>query len=568
MTICFKAESREAARQNDISRLRGKTSALIHYVWRADISALARASMDTAMECYHTDLLRYVKRDGHSEEVAATLVRNVLTDHPDLMAAEMTSLMEGAEAGDGVVEHFIVSVQQGDDLLGNFEEAADILVDALGVSNCPVIGAVHSDTDHMHFHLVIIRVDVDTGEVVDLPRYDKIRGQQALAVMEDRFGWKREDNQRWQVVNDRLVLDGTEDVGAADNPREWPDRYFPPPPGISVQGKRAEEKSGYLSAERRVREVIPRIIAEYEDRTAFIAALAKEGIELRKAHRGAAYIVTMEDERGRFYKEQVKASVVRGWGAKALARRYGPIASGKGEPIQSKAAAPVGGDTERPRYAIARSQYRERLNAMCKNVRSALPGGASTQDSLAAARSACVFPSFEEWVAGARPPDIGAVLFGQCGACVLDSGRSVDRSRPEPMLGRDFLASRSGTKVSYIRRGTSNASRVVDFGDKVVLIGRTTDHDIRKALQLLSMRGALVVSGSGFTKRKLGRAKEIAKECGIVVIPHEEVSRIVDIRNQIVEAATPCPAKEPNAVVNKQVTPTWFRQFRDEDIGR
>gem|GEM_PF-5552504 len=170
-------------------------------------------------------------------------------------------------------------------------------------------------------------------------------------------------------------------------------------------------------------------------------------------------------------------------------------------------------------------------------------------------------------MAGARPPDIGAALFAQCGARVLESG-TVDRSRPEPMLGRDFLASRSGTKVSYIRRGTSNASRVVDFGDKVVLIGRTTDHDIRKALQLLSMRGALVVSGSGFTKRKLGRAQKIAKECGILVISHEEISRIVDVRNQIVEAATSSPAKEHNAVVDKQVTPTWFGQFRDGDIGR
>ena len=34
------------------------------------------------------------------------------------------------------------------------------------------------------------------------------------------------------------------------------------------------------------------------------------------------------------------------------------------------------------------------------------------------------------------------------------------------------------------------------------------------------------MSGSGFTKHELGRAQRIARECGIAVIPHEEISRI------------------------------------------
>ena len=567
MTIYHKCKSREAARSTDISRLRGKTGALIHYVWRADLKALARASMETALNSYHEDLLRYVQRDEHLEEVAATLVRNVLTDHPDLMTGEMAALMEEAEAGDGVVEHVIVSVQEGDDLLGNFEEAVEILVEALGVGNCPVIGAVHTDTDHMHFHLVIIRVDVDTGEVVDLPQYDQIRGQQALAVMEHRFGWKREENSRWEVVEGRLVLDGTTDHGPADNPREWPDRYFPPA-GLSAQGRRQEKTSGYVSAERRIRDIVPGLIANNSDRASFLAELAKEGIELVKAHRGAAYLVHMEDERGRHRREQVKASVIRGWGAKALERRYGPIGAGDGPAIQSKKTMPKGGNPEWPRYRLAKSQYRERLNAMSQNVRASLPGVVSAREALSAARSACVFPTFEEWQSGARPPDIGAALFSHCGVRVLERGSSGSWSPVAPVPDKIFIASGAGGKVIYTRRGTIGGPRIVDFGDKVVLTGRTRDEEIRKALQLLSIRGAHLVSGSGFTSREMGRAQEIAKELGILVIPHTEISRISDLRGEPQNSKVGGPKNDDEANVTKRRVWTAQEQWAHQDLER
>ncbi|MCF8883431.1 relaxase/mobilization nuclease domain-containing protein [Erythrobacter sp. SN021] len=567
MTIYHKCKSREAARATDISRLRGKTSALIHYVWRADLRALARASMETAINSYHEDLLRYVQRDEHHEEVAATLVRNVLTDNPNLMTGEMAALMEEADAGDGVVEHVIVSVQQGDDLLGNFEEAVEILVEALGVGNCPVIGAVHADTDHMHFHLVIIRVDVDTGEVVDLPQYDQIRGQQALAVMEHRFGWKREENSRWEVVEGRLVLDGTADHGPADNPREWPDRYFPPA-GLSAQGRRQEKTSGYVSAERRIRDIVPGLIANNSDRASFLAELAKEGIELVKAHRGAAYVVHMEDERGRHRREQVKASVIRGWGAKALERRYGPIGAGDGPAIQSKKTRPKGGNPEWPRYTLAKSQYRERLNAMSQNVRAALPGVVSAREALSAARSACVFPTFEEWQSGARPPDIGAALFAHCGARVLERGSSGSRSHAVPVPDKIFIASGAGGKVIYTGRGTIGGPRIVDFGDKVVLTGRTRDEEIRKALQLLSIRGAHVVSGSGFSRREMARAQKIGNDLDIVVFPQREIFQIPAVHVETQEPPARGPAKDGKAVVTQHGVQTALEQQFNHDLNR
>lgn len=517
MTVFYKAESNEASRQTDIARLRGKAPALIHYVWRADLSALARASMETHINSYHRDLLRYVERDGHREEVAATLARHVLSDTPDLMSEELAALMEEAGVGDGAIEHLIVSVRQGDDLIGNFEEAVDILVEALDLGNCPVIGAVHSDTDHDHFHLVILRVDVETGELVNLPSFDIIRGHQALAVMEERFGWQREADARWEVKDGRLLLDGKTDVGPADDPRQWPDGYFHHPE-LSRQGRKVERQTGYLSAERRIRDVIPGIIERTKTQDAFVAALAEEGIELTRAHRGAAYLVKTRNEQGQVRTESVKASVVRGWGWKALERKYGPFPEGGEAKVSPRTAKPIGDDLNIPRYRLAKSQYQARVNVMMRNLRSALQGGRVERAALAAARASCAFPAFDEWAAGARPPEIGDVLFATVGARLLEAPRSSSTNIRKPSVDDEFAYVQAKGRETYWRRGAAQSGRVVDFGNSIVLVGRLGDEEIRKAMTLLSIRGANVVAASGLTSGELRLSKKIAAELNMSVV--------------------------------------------------
>ncbi len=385
--------------------------------------------------------------------------------------------------------------------------------------------------------------------------------------MEDRFGWKREENSRWEVVEGRLILDGMTDQGPANNPRDWPDRYFPPPK-LSAQGRRQEKASGYVSAERLIKEVVPDLIANNHDRASFLAELAKEGIELVKAHRGAAYVVHMQDEQGRNCNEQVKTSVIRGWGAKALEGRYGPIGTEIGPTICARAMTPQGGNAEWPRYALAKSQYRERLNSMCQNVRAALPGLNAARESLSAARAVCVFPTFEEWNSGTRPPDIGAVLFANCGAQVLERGRADDPSPPRPEPDKTYIASGSGRKTIYTRRGTIGGPRIVDFGDKVVLVGRARDQEIRKALQLLSLRGAKVVSGSGFTLREIRRAQKIAKDLGVVVLSREEISRISNVRTETPETVTRGSNKPAEVVITKDYDRTSFQHPLSQSFER
>jgi hypothetical protein len=102
----------------------------------------------------------------------------------------------------------------------------------------------------------------------------------------------------------------------------------------------------------------------------------------------------------------------------------------------------------------------------------------------------------------------------------------------------------------------------------VVLVGRATDKEIRKALQLLSLRDAKVVSGSGFTSSEIGRAQEIAKELGILVIPHTEISRISDLHGEPQNSKIGGPKNVDEANKTKRRVGTAHEQWAHQDFER
>ena len=131
-----------------VESLRGKATGLIHYACRADLRALASAVMETAVDAYHTDLLRYVRRDAHKEEVAATFTRNLRSKEPLLIAAEMGALIEDADPATDIVEHYILSLREGEGFGEHLEYAVDTLMKGLGLDNCPAVANTdQTDTD-------------------------------------------------------------------------------------------------------------------------------------------------------------------------------------------------------------------------------------------------------------------------------------------------------------------------------------------------------------------------------------------------------------------------------------
>ncbi|MBL45746.1 MAG: hypothetical protein CMN71_13785 [Sphingomonadaceae bacterium] len=507
-----------------VESLRGKATGLVHYAWRADLRELATAAMETAVDAYHTDLLRYVRREGHKEEVAATLTRNLRSEEAGLIAAEMGALIEDADPPTDIVEHYIISVREGERFGEHLDKAVDTLMKGLGLENCPAVAALHRDTDNEHIHLVVLRIDKDTGEIVDPLKYDIIRAHQMLAVLEEQTGWSREKKARWQVQNGRLVLDGETDIGSADDPSSWPDRYYPDKE-LSSASRTKEAKTGIESGERIVRRVVPGLIVRHEKLPDLLEALQREGISLSKKGSGAVYRVTTKGTNGEARAELVRCSVIRRWSYGKLREKYGELPEEFGSDDTPREPRPIDGSPDRPRYAAMRAEYLERLNAITRNVRMAMPRNADLNEAIASGRRACVFPTLEAWRNGELPFDPGEVMFAHVGARIFEA---PDAKAPKHVSGQPdalFMAIRSGRRTIYQRReAPMAAARLVDFGNRVVLIGPAGENEVKKTMALFAERGDKVVSAAGLDKTEWRMAARIAASHGITLVaadPHQ-----------------------------------------------
>lgn len=504
-----------------VDSLRAKASGLVYYAYRADLRALASVSMKTALDAYHADLLRYIRRDAHKEEVAATLTRNLRSNAPALIAAEMGALIEDAEPTTDIVEHYIMSLRESEKFGEHLDDTVDTFLKGLGLQNCPAVAALHRDTDNEHIHIVVLRIDTLSGEIVDPLKYDIIRAHQMLAIIEEKTGWSREEQARWEVSDGRLLLDGKTDIGPADDPSVWPDRYYPPV-DVSSQARKQEEKTGYESAERIVRQVVPDLIRMHPDLPSFLDALREEGIALSKKGSGAVYRVRSEDEDGNKREELVRCSVIRRWSYAKLHARYGDLPNEFGGEGPTRVSTPKDGDQDKPRYAALRERYREQVNAITRDVRMAVPRGAGIDAAIVAGRGACVFPGYNAWKSGEMPPDPNETMFTHVGVRIFDTPSSQKRSRLKGQTDAHFVAARSGRRTIYQPRSAPiEAGQVIEFGERIILTGAAGDVEVNKVMTLFALRGATTVRAWGLNRKELNAAKRIAAVHGIEVIKAE-----------------------------------------------
>ncbi|WP_306087727.1 relaxase/mobilization nuclease domain-containing protein [Qipengyuania flava] len=520
MTVIYKAKSLGLAKLTDRSRLRKKAGALITYIVRADREALEQIREELTDHEYHSDLLHYVRRDGHEENVAATYNRNILSTRPEAIAEEIACLMEAANGGDGLIEHYIVSLREGERLVPHFEEAVDILVEGLGAENCPVVAAVHLDTDNPHFHVMLARVDVKAGAPVMLPEYDIQRCHQSLARMEDRFGWAREENARWKVVNGRLVGDdGTIDLGDANSPATWPDRHYPRPKNETpVEGDRL------MTGEEVVRRVVPRLIDQNKTVLGFVNDLASEGIEIAMTGSNASYRIHYVDSEGRSASEQVRPSAIRQWSTSELRKRFGALPCAFGETSLNARNVP---DAHLPliQYRSEEAAFRARANHIAAALRKAI--GPSDKASMAAAKSLLAFPSYEDWLAGARPADPAAILAEVAKAPVVGPLGADTIPQPEMKVEHaGFRRYATASKIVYLPvRALIPPTRITHAGDQVVITGPPTSEALELTVRLLKARGFTAVTANGFSSQDRDLLRQIAAKHTVRLIDAVEERR-------------------------------------------
>ena len=229
--------------------------------------------------------------------------------------------------------------------------------------------------------------------------------------------------------------------------------------------------------------------------------------------------MTKKDLNGDAQEELVRCSVIRRWSYGKLRARYGELPEEFGKDVSPRSPTPTDGNPDRPRYAAMHAQYLERLNAITQSVRMALPRTPGLNEAIALGRSTCNFPTLDAWRAGELPPDPGEVMFAHVGARIFEAPALTSPKQTKGQSDALFIVANSGRRTIYQRRASPlTPGRIVDFGDRVILVGPAGEAELKKTMALFAARGADVVSATGLEKAEWKAASRIAASYGVKLV--------------------------------------------------
>lgn len=349
---------------------------LTRYVVRADPADLRKLALHEENAHVH-DLLTYVDK----EEVIAARAVNLLGDKLEQQQVEMQALIHRCKDGAGALDHWVFSWPEGDKPTSDeVEKSISIFLRCQGLENCPAVWAIHNDTDNLHAHLAVLRIDCMTAERVEAGRgWDIDCAMRAKAVIESEFPhWQCEEGSIYKVCEGKLfrTRDNVE-IGPADKPHLWVRLRNKPRQEAKVleaaepvdvtsrldqRSRNYELETGYKSRERVAHEIAVPIALQSTSWDECHSRLAVEGIAIERTRYGANFVID---------GKSVKASIDRSTSYAKLKARFG------GEeftpsPYTVKSAAPRElwpEGSKRRDYFVAKRYHDARLKAIIARFR-------------------------------------------------------------------------------------------------------------------------------------------------------------------------------------------------------
>ncbi len=226
-----------------------------------------------------TSYIREPERENSQEKCIHAGARGFITDEPHSQTAEMVALSQEAVRSKDTINHYVLSWREGEQPSPEqVEQAVSIFMEELGVKDHQAIYGLHADTDNLHLHLAINRVHPETLKVVKINNgFDIEAAHKAIARIENVQGWQREQNGRYQVLENGEL--GREHIDP-DKPRQ------------PAQPKRdMENRTGEKSAERIAIEDGAPIIKKAQTWEQLHRELAAAGMRYEKTGSGATLFV-------------------------------------------------------------------------------------------------------------------------------------------------------------------------------------------------------------------------------------------------------------------------------------
>jgi hypothetical protein len=413
--------------------------------------------------------------------------------------------------------------------------AVHIVLSELGLEGCQVHYALHRNTENLHMHICVNRIDPETYKARDPAHgWTKKALEKAARKIELAQGWEVEQTGRFAVTPDGEIIEKDRTDKAVN---------------LSQAARDIEAHTAAKSAERVAQETAAPIIRAAKSWEDLHEKLAEQGIAFERKGSGAILRVSETVIKASCAGRDVSLSRLekrlgeyRQSDAAVAARSLEPIESVKGTPkvkgawgrYQESRAGHF--KAKKDAFSEMRKRQKEERRSLYENQRrerSALFAVSwvgrgcelNKRRSVIAARQGgekldmhgrhekerenlkkCFsrqFPSFKGWLSMDEDHEL-FMLFRHPGQPVLSGiGDGVPFSARRPYDLRDyspaFIGGRGGVK--YCRNGSAVAD-FIDYGKTIVFSTKYDEESVTAALQLASQKwGSVAINGSDEYKR-------------------------------------------------------------------
>ena len=219
-------------------------------------------------------LMKYISAAEKNEKTLFVATKNMATTGEDIHESieEMNALADTNKRCKDPVFHAILSWREGEiPTREQCDQAVEIYLKEMQMPQCEVFYGLHKNTQNLHLHLCINKIDPDTFKTV-IPAHGWTKNANEIAArkIEIAQGWEIESSGKYVVVDGEVVKksDAQEKNSVSDKAKDF------------------ENLTGEKSAERLAKELVAPVIFRAENWQQLHQELAKIGVEIQRKGSG------------------------------------------------------------------------------------------------------------------------------------------------------------------------------------------------------------------------------------------------------------------------------------------
>lgn len=320
------------------------------------VKKMKNKEQDKSIEYTISNIIDYIndeqELDPKRGKILYSNTLNMEATASEEIILEMTELATKSKRCKNPISHILLSFDK--DYKADEEQIKSIVkdfIDDIGYTDCQTAYAVHQNTDNIHIHIAVNRIDPETYKArSDFCDVDKMH--RAIAKIEAKYDLPSEPRSLYTEVDGEIVKN----------------KYIGPDVEAEVtiptRAREAEIRQGEKSMIRIAAEEITPILQDAKSWTELHTRLAAQGFEYVKKGGGAILIAHHEDQ-----EIQIKPSDLARWASlKNMEKRLGAYQPSRIKDIEPRKPEPMPGVSKQilDNYKVDKEQVKDSTEAIYK----------------------------------------------------------------------------------------------------------------------------------------------------------------------------------------------------------